>query len=56
MGAERLSPSNFEGQSEPASWGYILSGAALLPPIPIQIAAGAGWLRSTPAAFQPNTQ
>jgi hypothetical protein len=60
-GTERLRPPNFEGRSQPASGGYIPSGAAPLPPLsskrsrerigsaptaPIQTVAGADRLRS----------
>jgi hypothetical protein len=55
MGAERLRPSNSEGRSQPAFGGYIPSGAAPLPPLPIQTAAGADRLHSAPAVLQPNT-
>jgi hypothetical protein len=36
--------------------GNIWSGATPLQPLLIQIVAGAGWLRSAPAALQPNTR
>jgi hypothetical protein len=54
-GAERLRPSNYEERSQPASRGYILSGAVPLPPLPIQTAAGLGRLRSAPGTLQANT-
>jgi hypothetical protein len=55
-GAKPFRPSKFNRQSRPTSGEHIPPGAAPLPSLPIQTAAGADRLRSAPSALQPNTR
>jgi hypothetical protein len=55
-GAEPLHPSKFNRRSLPTSGEHIPPGAAPLPPLPIQTAAGSPTKHTVTGALQPNTR